>query len=96
MVKHRPFRLPVAELRRRVLEGVPLEPVPEPLPESTLVTWRKTSKLLMLEYRYKLRIEDFLWRCSLAEVVVLLGGEVDKSTVSRWRAAAEKEVAHEG
>ena len=98
MTKRKPRPPTTTELRQRILDGagVRVEPgnkhlhVPADMPD----TWHKPPKLKMLEYKYKVRIEDYLWRYSLSMIVKLLGDDVDKSTVSRWRAAAE-EVAHE-
>ena len=48
-------------------------------------TFAKTKFMKLLEYKYNIRIEDILFSGSLNEVVKLLHGEVDRSTLSKWR-----------
>jgi hypothetical protein len=45
----------------------------------------KTAKMKMLEYKYHIKLEVILFDGSLNEVVQFLNGEVDRSTVSKWR-----------
>ena len=82
-------RTPTAKLRRQILgrRGV----VPAKRTKRLLSVdeqpdiFPKTSKMKMLEYKYHIKLEVILFDGSLAEVVQFLNGEVDKSTVSKWR-----------
>jgi len=82
-------RTPTAKLRRQILErrGV----VPAKKTKRLLAVddqpdmFPKTHTMKMLEYKYHIKLEVILFDGSLAEVVQFLNGEVDKSTVSKWR-----------
>lgn len=82
-------RTPAAKLRRQILgrRGV----VPAKKTKRLLKVdeqpdlFPKTDRMKKLEYKYHIRLEVILFDGSLAEVVQFLNGEVDKSTVSKWR-----------
>jgi len=82
-------RTPTAKLRRQILgrRGV----VPAKKTKRLLAVdeqpdmFPKTDRMKKLEYKYHIKLEVVLFDGSLAEVVQFLNGEVDKSTVSKWR-----------
>lgn len=85
---------PSSQLRRQILQRkgvrplkrtkhlVPVHEYPDSFP--------KTSKMKMLEYKYHIKLEIVLFDGSLSDVVQFLNGEVDKSTVSKWRSRYQK------
>jgi hypothetical protein len=54
------------------------------LPSTTATIANKTAKMMYLEMKYGVSIEDTLLTGSLNFVVKTYGGEVDRSTVSKW------------
>ena len=79
----------IAKLRRQILSNrgvkplkrtkrlVPVHEYPDSFP--------KTSKMKMLEYKYHIKLEIILFDGSLSDVVQFLNGEVERSTISKWR-----------
>jgi len=48
-------------------------------------TFRKTTKMKMLEYKYHIKLEVILFNGTLTDVVCFLNGDIKRSTVSKWR-----------
>lgn len=91
-------QMPVAKLRRRILNnrGVVVEKKTKRLlkineqPDN----FPKTSKMKMLEYKYHIKLDVILFDGSLDEVVQFLNGEIDRSTISKWRTRYHKYMKH--
>lgn len=81
--------MPSAKLRRQILGNRGVKPAKRTKRLQTVDeqpdSFPKTAKMKMLEYKYHIKIEVILFDGSLADVVRFLNGEVDKSTVSKWR-----------
>jgi len=86
--------MPSAKLRRQILnrKGVkPLKKTKHLVPVHEYPdAYPKTSKMKMLEYKYHVKLEVLLFEGSLSDVVQFFNGEVDKSTVSKWRKRVTK------
>jgi len=80
---------PVSALRRQIFARQGVKPAKRTKHLQTVDeqpdSFPKTSKMKMLEYKYHIKLEVILFDGSLAEVVQFLNGEVDKSTISKWR-----------
>jgi len=76
-------------IRQRILDRARLIPAGKTkklqsagdYPDST----PKTPTMKLLEYKYNIRIENTIFNGSLNDVVKLLHGDVDRSTISKWR-----------
>lgn len=82
-------RTPIAKLRRQILGNRGVKPIKKtkrlvPVHEYP-DSFPKTTKMKMLEYKYHIKLEVVLFNGSLSDVVQFLNGEVDKSTISKWR-----------
>ncbi len=93
-------RTPIARLRRRILrdKGVVSEKKTKRLltVDEQPDTFPKTYKMKMLEFKYRIKLEVILFDGSLQDVVQFLNGEVDKSTVSKWRKRYQKYMEQKG
>ena len=82
-------RTPVALLRRKILEHGGVQPAKRTKKLLTIDeqpdSFPKTSKMKMLEYKYHIKLDVLLFNGSLDDVAQFLNGEVDRSTVSKWR-----------
>ena len=87
-------RVPTAELRRRIFNRRGVQPAKKTKRLLTIDEqpdiFPKTSKMKMLEYKYHIKLEVIIFDGSLMEVVQFLNGEVDKSTISKWRSRYQK------
>jgi hypothetical protein len=54
------------------------------VPAIEVQTIPKTAKMMYLEMKYGLHLEDVLISGSLNQIVARFGGEIDRSTVSKW------------
>lgn len=82
-------RTPIAKLRRQILNNrgvtpakhtkkmVPVEDMPDAFP--------KTDKMKYLERKYRCKIESAIFTGSLNDTVEFFQGEIERSTVSKWR-----------
>jgi len=83
-------KVPLSRLKRQILqrEGVVLEkhtrrPVRvEDLPDE----YPKTPKMKYFEAKYHCHIEQVVFKYSLSDCASYFNSEVDRSTISRWRA----------
>ena len=82
-------KTPITKLRRQIMRRQGLAPVKKTkrlVPVSHIPdSFPKTTKMKEMEYKYDIKMESMLWAGSLNEVVQLLNGDVDRSTISRWR-----------
>lgn len=84
-----PNTTPIARLRRKILSDKGVKPAKHT--KRLLTTdeqpdiYPKTAKMKMLEYKYHIKIELVIFKGSLSDVVQLLHGDIDASTVSKWR-----------
>ena len=89
-------RVPIAELRRRILKDAAVVPAPKTkklIPEADVHDlYPKTPQMKYIETKYHIRLELTIYKGSLTDVVQLFGGEVDRSTISRWRKHISKYV----
>lgn len=82
-------RTPITKLRKQILEarGVTPEPKTKRLlkPEELPDLYPKTPQMKLIELRYKVRLEQVIFKGSLLDICKQFNWEIDKSTVSRWR-----------
>jgi hypothetical protein len=82
-------RTPIAQLRRQILSGRGVKPAKRTKRLQTVDEqpdiFPKTPKMKMLEYKYHIKIEVILFDGSLTDVAKFLNGEVERSTISKWR-----------
>ncbi len=83
-------RTPTAKLRRQILNGRGVQPAKRTKKLQTVDeqpdSFPKTDRMKHLEYKYHIKLEVVLFDGSLDEVVRFLNNEVDRSTISKWRA----------
>ncbi|KKM92850.1 hypothetical protein LCGC14_1214220 [marine sediment metagenome] len=63
------------ELKRLSRKPIPLEESPTP--------YRKTNLMRLVEYRFKAKLDDLIFKGTIYEVERAVG--VDATTVSKWR-----------
>lgn len=84
----------ITDLRNRILTGRQVRPAKRTKRLIKKSEWPdafpKTTKMKLLEYRYNVKIEDVIFDGSLAEIVRKFHGDVDRSTICRWRRAIEE------
>ena len=87
-------RLPLAQLRRQILNNRGVKPAKRTKRLLTIDeqpdSFPKTAKMKMLEYKYHIKLDVILFDGSLSQVVQFLNGEVDRSTISKWRTRYQK------
>ena len=80
---------PFSRLRKQILDRkqIALQPhTRKPVPLADLPDeYPKSPKMKYLEVKYHCKIEVIIYNRSLSDVVAYFKGEVDRSTVSRWR-----------
>lgn len=81
--------MPIAKLRRKILRDKGVRPLKHTNimlpPHEHPDTFPKTDMMKMIEYKYKVKLEDFIFTGSLSEVARRLNGDVDRTTISKWR-----------
>ncbi len=82
-------RTPISQLRNQVLNHRGVKPAKRTKRLLTVDeqpdSFPKTAKMKMLEYKYHIKLDVLLFNGSLDDVVQFLNGEIDRSTVSKWR-----------
>ncbi len=88
--------IPIEQLRRKILKTkdiilekgtrkpIRIEDLPDEYP--------KTAQMKYLETKYQLHLEKIIFKGSLSDVERVLHYEIDRSTVSRWRAHIRKHL----
>lgn len=84
---------PSSELRRRVLNGKELAPHTKHQISNT-TSFPLTDRMKLLEEKYRVPITIILSQ-TLNESVSTFGGEVNRSTISKWRKAISKHMKGE-
>lgn len=88
--------VPIARLRRKILsdKGVVLKKHTKQLltVDEQPDIFPKTPTMKMLEYKYHIKIELIIFKGSLSDVVQLLHGDIDASTISKWRKYVQSHI----
>jgi len=85
-----PKRTPISKLRRSILQRNHLAPAPATKalvnPATLPSVLHKTPTMKMLEYKYHIHLEDFIFSGSLNDVAKQFATDnIDRSTISKWR-----------
>ena len=80
----------ISKLRRSILQRHKLAPMPQTKqlvnPASLPSSLHKTVTQKMLEYKYSIQLEDFIFHGSLNDICALFKDDgIDRSTISKWR-----------
>lgn len=83
-------RTPISKLRRSILQRNHLAPAPATKalvnPATLPSVLHKTPTMKMLEYKYHIHLEDFIFSGSLNDVAKQFATDnIDRSTISKWR-----------
>jgi len=83
-------RTPLAKLRRNMLQRHKLSPAPQTKqlvnPATLPDKFHKTPTQKMLEYKYHIHLEDYIFHGSLTEAAAIFSSDgIDRSTISKWR-----------
>ena len=83
-------RTPISKLRRQILHRHGLAPEPRTKrlinPAEMPSTLRKTPTQKMLEYKYRIQLEDFISHGSLSDVARFFSSDnINRATISKWR-----------
>jgi len=83
-------RTPLSKLRRSILQRHHLAPAPASKqlvnPATLPSPYHKTPTMKMLEYKYHILLEDFIFQGSLNEVAKHFATDnIDRATISKWR-----------
>ena len=89
-------RAPISKLRRQILTRQGVQPEPKTKRMLTVNEqpdlFHKTDKMKVLELRFHVKIENIIFKGSLLDVVQFFKGEVDKTTVSKWRKSIQEQI----
>jgi hypothetical protein len=83
-------RTPIRKLRRKILERHRLAPEPATKklvnPATLPSVFKKTPTMKMLEYKYHILLEDFIFQGSLNDAAKTFASDnIDRATISKWR-----------
>lgn len=89
-------RTSISSLRRNILKRKGLSPEPktkrmrteDELPD----LYPKSPLMRYLEAKYKVKLEEVIFKGSLLDVRKYFNWEVDRSTISRWRKLIQKYI----
>jgi uncharacterized membrane protein len=83
-------KVPIRKLRRSILQRHKLSPEPATKklvnPATLHSPYHKTPTQKMLEYKYSILLEDFIFHGSLNDVTKhFVSDGIDRATISKWR-----------